>query len=297
MSWRGPARLAATLSNTAMVLYIYVAHLLELEWERFGNLRGLAPGESPRLWDYLRIQELDTAFEHLRLLTFSDAMLRYLDVYLIVGTPVAVMLYVLERDRIQWLEALAQARLPAREAGRASWWLHFYRRVVSVMLLLILAIAPFHLGLPRLHYSVTACALSAGMLSIYAYLTALQILDVESCEGEDELAIWTRRARCWVRPALKLVISLHVLAFAAAVLKAESLGDDRSALAFGILETLVVLGYQLYQGVFIVDDMMVGRPVPAVSAPMKSEVKKVGDVKDKAIFQPEHLLQERLMGS
>eukprot|EP00411_Alexandrium_monilatum_P017809 CAMPEP_0175254512 /NCGR_PEP_ID=MMETSP0093-20121207/37229_1 /TAXON_ID=311494 /ORGANISM="Alexandrium monilatum, Strain CCMP3105" /LENGTH=323 /DNA_ID=CAMNT_0016548835 /DNA_START=38 /DNA_END=1009 /DNA_ORIENTATION=- len=264
LSWRGRVRLMATLGNSAMVLYIYVAHLLELEWERFGRMRVLGAGESQRLWDYLRTWELEPAFEHLRLLTFSEAMLQNLHVYMIVGTPVAVTLFVLERDRVRWLQDLAEARLPPDEAGCASWWLRSYLNAVSLLLALILAIGPFHLGLPRAHYLITAMALSLGVVSICFYLTALHAFeDLLDSEQGGEFAAWTFRVRCWVRPALKLVIILHILAGAAAVLKAESLHDDLSALIFGILETMVVLGYQLYQGVFVVDDIMVGRVVPA----------------------------------
>lgn len=297
ISWRGRVRLVATLSNTAMVLYIYVAHLLELEWEHFGRWRVLGDGESQRLWDYVRAFDLEVAFEHLRLLTFSDAMLQNLHVYLIVGTPVAIVLFVLERDRVRWLQALAEARLPVEEAGRASWWLRVYLQAVSLMLILTLAIAPFHLGLPRAHYLAAGSALCLGMVSVCAYLTALRILDAlmaQDGEQDGELVAWTWRTRHCVRPALMLVVVIHALAFIAAVVKAESLGDDRSALAFGILETLVVLGYQLYQGVFVVDDMMVGREaLEAPSVPKLKEFDRI--VKEKVVDEP--VVDSSLMGS
>jgi len=296
LSWRGRARLLATLSNSAMVLYIYIAHLIELEWEQFGRSNAvLDAGKSHRLWDYIRA-DLDAAFEHLRLLTFSDAMLRHLHVYLVVGTPVALVLFVLERDRIRWLQALAEARLPPQEAARASWWLRLYLQVVSVMLVLILAIAPFHLGLPRMHYLIAGSALCLGLVSVCAYLNALHILDAllaQDSEQNGELAAWTWRVRHCVRPALKFIVVIHVLAGISAVVKAESLGDDRSALAFGIMETLVVLGYQLYQGVFIVDDMMVGREV--LDAAKVLRLKEVDSTTKEAAAQP--MVHNSLMGS
>jgi len=281
-----------------MVLYIYIAHLMELEWERFGRFRVLGAGESQRLWDYLRTWELDVAFEHLRLLTFSDAMLQNLHVYLLVGTPVAATIFVLERDRVRWLQALADARLPGEQARRASWWLKLYLRMVSMLLVMILSIAPFHLGMPRAHYICTACALFFGSTSIFTYLTALGHLDsvlaATSGEEDGDLVAWTRRVRRWVRPALKLVFCLHFVAAAAGALKAESLGDDRSALAFGILETLLVLGYQLFQGVFVVDDMVVGRAVfSSATAHTKGEL--VAPAKEERPL--EETVRERLLGS
>ncbi|CAK0881820.1 unnamed protein product, partial [Prorocentrum cordatum] len=73
-------------------------------------------GHSDRLSDYLRRLDFDPAFEYLRGFTFSEAMLGYLNLYLLVGAPVAVVLAVLEHGRVRWLQALAVERLPGPEA-------------------------------------------------------------------------------------------------------------------------------------------------------------------------------------
>lgn len=275
--WRVCARLAATLANSGMVLYIYAAHLLGVEWGSFGRgVRGGASGSSlfleaqhESLLDYVWGGELDPAFDKLRDFTFSEAMLQNINTYMLVGTPVAAVFFFLEHDRIRWLQALVAERMPRGEAERATWWLEFYLRCVVAAYFFVLALAPCHLEMPRVHYFCAAGALSFGITSVSVYLYApVDYTRLGQTQGETSLAAWTSRVQRWVRPALKLVIGLHFAAGAAAIWKARRLGDDHAALLFGVLETAVVLSYQLWQGVFVVDDAMVHRkPTAALAAP------------------------------
>mmetsp|Transcript_87514 Transcript_87514/g.220193 ORF Transcript_87514/g.220193 Transcript_87514/m.220193 type:complete len:326 (+) Transcript_87514:89-1066(+) len=255
-SWRARARLAAAIGNSAMVCYVYAAHLLGVEWGRFGA-RALDEGAIRSVRDYLWHWDLDPVFEQLRLFTFSQAMLDNLSLYMIVGTPVSVVYFTLERDRIRWLQALLRQTLPDVQTRHANWWLDRYLVVFATLLVCILLLGPLHLELPCAHYCCAFCAIFLGFLSISIYLAAPIDLVALEQSGNAEAAAWASRARRVVRPALKFVLALHALALGAAVWKAESLGDDRSALLFGVLETALVLGYQLFAGVFVVDDAMV----------------------------------------
>lgn len=67
----------------------------------------------------------------------------------------------------------------------------------------------------------------------------------------------------WVRPCVKVVLVVHLMAVVAGAWKAENLGNDTKALLFGIVETAVVLGYQVFMGAMVVDDLMMGRRAPA----------------------------------
>lgn len=255
LPWRGMLRLAATFANTSMVLYVYAAHLMGVEWGQFGRLK-ISKGEVQSLREYLRLWDLDPAFEHLRLFTFSEAMLENLKVYVAVGTPVAVVIFALERDRIRWLQGLLLESLPQGQAGRAKRWLELYLWALGLTLLFILSIGPFHLELPRAHYLCTACALTCGSASMGLYLGAPVDLSAVAAAAGEDIGAWTLRQR-WVRPVLKLVLGLHVVALMAGAWKAHNLQDDCAALLFGVLETALILGYQLFQGVFVVDDVMV----------------------------------------
>mmetsp|Transcript_20246 Transcript_20246/g.51352 ORF Transcript_20246/g.51352 Transcript_20246/m.51352 type:complete len:352 (+) Transcript_20246:92-1147(+) len=270
--WRARARLVATMGNSAIMLYIYGVHLLGFEWEQFGRFRTLAEGQSKSVRDYLWAWELDPAFEHLRHFTFSEAMLENLNLYLVVGTPVAVVLVVLERDRIRWLQHMLTGALPdAEKARRAKRCLDLYFWTLSTMMMFILLIGPFHLGWPRAHYCCAFSAITCGCISICLYLAATVDLSTVVANGDEEVAAWASGVVQWVRPVLKFVLSLHVLALGSAVWKAESLGDDRSALLFGILETTLVLGYQLFAGIFVVDDVLVARRLKMAAAAAEAQ--------------------------
>jgi len=194
-------------------------------------------------------------------------MLQHIAVYLVVGTPVAITLLALERSRVRWLQGLMARRLGASGAARSVWWLEWYLRTVTVMLVLILMIGPCHLELPFAHYLCAGSALFCGALGMSLYLVATSDLEALADAEDQQLLAWTGRQRRCVRPVLKAVLLLHVLAGAAGAWKSESLGDDGSALLFGVLETSLILGYQLFQAVFVVDDMMVDWSPRPLSAP------------------------------
>lgn len=236
-----------------MVLYVYLTHLAGLEWQDFGRYRAIELGQSRSIRDYLT--ELDPAFEHLRMFTFSEAILENLRVYLIIGSPVAIVILTCERNRVRWLQSLCAESLPSQQAQQAKKWLECYLRLTGVMFMLILLIAPFHLDMPRAHYTVAAGAISSGFGSICMYLAATRDLAAVTSSNNAELVAWVAAQR-WVRPVLAFVLALHGVAGVTAVWKAETVGDDWPALAFGIFETLLVLGYQLFQGVFVLDDIM-----------------------------------------
>lgn len=262
---RSYLRLVAALANTLMAVYVYVTYLARLQWRRFGRL-GLEATMSERLMDYLWFWELETAFEHLRIFTFSDAMLYNLEIYLLVGIPVSIVYFRLEWDRVRWLQALLQEKLPVEEAARPERWLEAYLHTITLTFVFVLLLAPFHLEVPRAHYCCAGAAFFFGFVSICLYLAAPVDFDALSrsaaAAGDTDLQAWAWRVQHRVRPVLKFVLWLHLAAMGAAVWKAEGLGDDRKALVFGILETAVVLGYQFFQGVFAVDDAMVGSPRP-----------------------------------
>jgi hypothetical protein len=216
--------------------------------------------------DYLRVSDLDGAFDQLRVFTFSEAMLHRIAVYLFVGTPVAITLVALEYSRVRWLQGLMNQRLGTSRAARSVWWLEQYLRTVMVMLTLILMIGPCHLELPVAHYLCAGAALFCGATGMCLYLIATADLGSLIRRGteDQQLLAWTDRVQNCVRPVLKAILLLHVLALLAGAWKSESLGDDGSALLFGVLETSLILGYQLFQAVFVVDDVMVGwKPGPS----------------------------------
>mmetsp|Transcript_99799 Transcript_99799/g.316792 ORF Transcript_99799/g.316792 Transcript_99799/m.316792 type:complete len:308 (-) Transcript_99799:16-939(-) len=259
---RGIARLLAALANTAMVLYIYSSHLLRVDREKYRSLRVplSTRGRHPPLWDCLRLQGWDSALEHLRLFSFSDAMSQNLTVYLLVGAPVAVIFFILEWDRVRWLQSLVLECLPPEQGRRAARWLEAYLCSITLTLAFVLSLARFHLELPKAHYLCAGCAFLCGSLSACIYLAVpVDFSSMAARAGADAgLVEWAPRVQRWVRPSLKLVLGLHVVATLAGIWKAQSLGDERAALTFGVLETAVVLGYQLFLAVFVIDDIMVG---------------------------------------
>lgn len=52
---RPAARLAAAIGNSAMIIYVYLAHLSSIEWHRFGTFRTVPEGQSTSLRDYIRL--------------------------------------------------------------------------------------------------------------------------------------------------------------------------------------------------------------------------------------------------
>ncbi|CAK0881819.1 unnamed protein product [Prorocentrum cordatum] len=93
-------------------------------------------------------------------------------------------------------------------------------------------------------------------------LAPLDIGALAQSGGRPAFAAWSAAAG-WVRPCVKVVLVVHLMAVVAGAWKAENLGNDTRALLFGIVETAVVLGYQVFQGVMVVDDLMMGRRAPA----------------------------------
>merc|ERR1719410_559715 len=193
-------RLAAVFANTMMVLYIYGTYLLQYEWESF---RAREKAFTQRLVDYVWVWELDTAFQHLRAFTFSEAMLHKLDLYLAVGAPVAVLYFGLERNRIRWLQGLVQqSNLPLEKARLLIWGLELYLWMVFCDYIFIMLLAPFHLGLPRAHYVCAGCAFTLGIVSLSAYLwVSAELVAVAKASGDAVRKTWASCAQNRVRPA------------------------------------------------------------------------------------------------
>jgi len=80
-------------------------------------------------------------------------------------------------------------------------------------------------------------------------------------DGDDDLAAWTAKTRRWVLPVMKSVLGLTAICVLSAAWKCERLGDDTRSLLFGVLETMVLIGYEFVLGSFIVDDNSVRKPV------------------------------------
>jgi len=268
----GVLRVLAALANSAMVLYIYAAHLWGFEWERLGNV-----GSSRRLSDYIWLWELEPAFEHLRVLSFSDAMLKNLDIYMLVGTPVAVVFVTLEYKRIRWLQSLVMQCPAGSQGKRAELWLEAYLWSLSAGLLSVLLLSYFHLDLPCAHYACAASAFGFCFASVFIYLLApidfptlvaqaesdANLQDGDSADREDrDFAFWALWLQRLVWPSLKVVLFLHIAAVVAGIWKIQYLEDNVAALVFGIFETSVIVGYQLFLAVFAVDDAMVGSCLP-----------------------------------
>jgi len=265
-------RLAASVANFAMCFYIYAAYLVQNERESLGRMSILdgSPHTTgvahQKLATYLSAGDYDGAFESLKSFTFSLAMLDRLSLFFFVGAPVSVVFFALERDRVRWLQAAVMERLPVEQAKIAARYLEVYLWCLVIMFVFILLLVPFHLDRPRAHYPVAGVALGLGFSSICLYLAAP--IDFERLTGgDDALMLWASRQRSCVRPVLKLQALLHVFTLASAVLKGEQLGDDRAALLFGVFETLTILGYQVMQGVFVLDDVVVGSGLPSMAAP------------------------------
>eukprot|EP00931_Biecheleriopsis_adriatica_P079495 TRINITY_DN52911_c0_g1_i1.p1 TRINITY_DN52911_c0_g1~~TRINITY_DN52911_c0_g1_i1.p1 ORF type:complete len:299 (+),score=34.14 TRINITY_DN52911_c0_g1_i1:99-899(+) len=247
-----------------MALYIYITHL----WKQ-SNAGCTNCDRLRELSDYWH-ENLDPLFDHLAVFSFSNAMLENLDMYTCVGTPVAIVFFVLEYDRISWLQALVVQWLPDNEAKRAVFWLRTYLFTEFSAFVCILLLSYFHLERPRAHYlcAVSAIALGCATISINLFLPVDFNSAVEratkSGNAGDDFALWAARVQRRVKPVSKFVLGLHVLVLAFGVLKVARPHDRLAALGFGIFETAVIVGYQLYQAVLAVDDVMVGRKFEAL---------------------------------
>ncbi|CAK0811101.1 unnamed protein product [Prorocentrum cordatum] len=265
LPWRGYARIAASVSNAAMIWYIYGFYLLSIDWGLFGQLQHLQHGESPRMTDYIWARNFDAAFKHLRLFSFSAAMLPSLDVYLFLGVPGSVVHLVLERDRVTWLQSFLKLRTPCCSAHRAARWLEMYYWSLVLGSLSFLMLARVHIDMSWPHYFCSASGLLFTTTALCLYLVMpFQVALV----GADGCSEWLAQAKRWVFPSLWLVLGLTAMCFASALWKCERLGDDRPSLVFGVLETITITGYQLVLGVFVVDDRMMAR---TRVAPLKAD--------------------------
>lgn len=213
--------------------YIYLEYLLHLDWRDFGQ-----PRTTRRLLDSL--DDMDTAFALLGKYTFSEAMLTKIPLYMLIGVPVAVVLLVLERDRVRWLQQRVTGTLPAEEAQRTVHRLEAYLRLVIAMLGCILALGPLHLELPWLHYPCALLAILCGFCAL-----GVQLSLPVSASGLSPRA----------RSTVGLIFAFHFAALAAGHWKASGLGDDVRALCFGVVETLLVLLYQLWMALYTTEEL------------------------------------------
>lgn len=233
---------------------------LFFSWGSFGSA-----GELRRLSDYLWIGEVEAVFEHLRPLTFSDAMLQNLNMFMIVGVPVTAVYTLLEHKRIRWLQDLVLECMPSDQGKRASMWLEAYLWTVSTAFVFVLLLAVAHIERPHSHYICAGSAFSCALGSIFIYLLApldlchspAQASGKKQTDSETEFELFTTRNQTLVRPVLKAVVAVHVAAGIAGAWKMQRLEDSRAALAFGITETAVIFGYQIFLAVFAVDDATV----------------------------------------
>merc|ERR1719379_2715592 len=123
----------------------------------------------------------------------------------------------------------------------------------------------FHLELPCLHYMCAGLSFGAAFSSICIYVSApidFEFLAKQAdstmkvqAQGQDAgFRTWTSQQHKYLWPVLRLALGLHFAALAAGMLKMQRLDDNRIALMFGIFETAVILGYQLFLASFAVDD-------------------------------------------
>jgi hypothetical protein len=271
-------RLVAVIANAAMLLYVYFHYLAGVEWGKFGlghtpTVGGFGSNASnsdsdpsyvhrlERLVDYILLGHHDEAFEKLRVFTFSQAMSDHLFLFFTVGSVVAAVLFYLERKRVRWLQRRLCSILPTKEAELATRKLQLYLRLFYATLVSILLLAPFHIDHPRAHYAMVAVTLTFGVACMSTYLALPIDLEELSKASDPTVAAWARRTADHVRPTLKFVLGMHVASAATAIIKSETMNDDRAALLFGIVETVTILSYQLFVAVFVADDVMIKREV------------------------------------
>merc|ERR1712118_518658 len=100
-------------------------------------------------------------------------MLDNLPLFLLVGTLSSVAYFVLEVDRVRWLQGLISEHLPVHEAAHANKRLELYLRTLATGFFFILLLVPFHVDQPVMHYFVAGGALSFTVAAHCVYLTVI----------------------------------------------------------------------------------------------------------------------------
>jgi hypothetical protein len=288
---RAAIRLMACVANTLMLVFIYGDHIFNKEYAKFSHFLGLdvsqdmptgAPaGISPRLVEQLWHGQFDVAFDCLGALTFSESMLSHLDLYVMVGLPVAIIYILCERDRVRWLQGLIAQHQLDDKRDDAIWRLECYLWCLATCFVFVVGLYPFPLTLPLAHYLVAAGAFAFGSCSIYLYVSLP--VDWEGIANgaqamlgqEGGFQSWAWRQRYVVRPVLLSILALHLVTLGIGMLKVEDLYHNSYAVLFGVFETLVVLAYQLFVGCYMVDDVMMSFSLPAKGVPLIRKARSV----------------------
>lgn len=269
VSWTGrpgrrkTIRVASCTSTAALLSYIYIDYLMIVDWAKFG-LHPMAPGTSRRLADYFLSGHFDEGLAHLKDFTFSAAMLLHGRLYTLTLALAAAVQLPLEHDRIRWLQQLFTRDMRPDDAMHVCKWLDVYLYGLGLGYLAFLTLGYFDIDTPLLHYFFSGLGLLSTTSAMYAHSTVPCMPSVEATPRNNddcELAKWTIRAKRITRPCLHLIMCLTVICIISAMWKCEKLGDDWRSLIFGLLETMVIVAYQLGVGISAADDSMVDSKV------------------------------------
>lgn len=197
-------------------------------------------------------------------------MLPYSNLYTYGLAPGMMLQLYLEWYRILHLRMLVREQMPCIQARYVSRWLDCYLKCLFVGLPAFLALGHFNIDRTLPHYLLAGtglfCVTSA--LCIYVALP-LDLPRLAHWNGQEKLLkTWAFQVKRIEIPACKALIVLTILCMMSAAWKTNYLGDDLRSLAFGVLETVVIIGYQVVMALFAIDEQM----IRVLSYPRSSDI-------------------------
>merc|ERR1712129_112211 len=264
--------------------YLYDDYLANTDWTQFG-IHELPDGQPRQLASYLWLGNLGAGFEHLKHFSLSGAMLPHSKLYTYGLAPVMMLQMYLEWYRIKHLRMLVRDQMPCSQAVYVSRCLDCYLKCLFVGFPAFLALGHFHIDRTLPHYLLAGtglvCVTSAFCIYIALPLDS-QVL-VRWSGQEKVLKTWAFQVKSVEIPACKAVMVLTILCMMSAAWKTNYLGDDLRSLAFGVLETIVILGYQVVMALFAIDERMIGVLSRTTSSDLLPKPQVAG------ALQPKHL--------
>eukprot|EP00929_Paragymnodinium_shiwhaense_P020692 TRINITY_DN13701_c0_g2_i1.p1 TRINITY_DN13701_c0_g2~~TRINITY_DN13701_c0_g2_i1.p1 ORF type:complete len:314 (+),score=55.02 TRINITY_DN13701_c0_g2_i1:100-1041(+) len=247
--------------NVAMICIMYLEYLWAADWQD-PDLDLCSSGWSYELGDLMRVMNCCTRY------TFSDAMMRgrNLEIFAAIGTCVSVTYIKLESDRVKYLRALlvAERRRASDErlVDASLLVLDIFSWLTSFVYLLVLSLAPFHLGRPFAHYVVAGCCWTTMFTAISLYIGLP--LQFEGTDSHGELAAWAARRRPLL-PTMWGLLGVHIVTGWVGMLHVAT-RTDSTGLLFGLFEVSLILCYQVFVAIFCVDDDFVCEAEPCTKA-------------------------------
>jgi len=235
-----------------------IDYLAKTDWTQFG-VHELPEGQPRKLASYIWHGNLEAGFEHLKHFSLSSAMLPYSNLYTYGLLPGMLIQLHLERHRIKHLNELVREQMPRNQAARLTRCLDRYLTCLFVGFPAFLALGHFHIDRTWPHYLLAGIGLACSSSAFYIYsFLPLDWSLLARWSGQDKLLkTWAIQVQSVEIPACKSVLVLTVLCMLSAAWKTAYLGDDLRSLAFGVLETLVIIAYQVVLGVFNIDEKMI----------------------------------------